>query len=71
MVWCRFQHVLGPRLGFPASFLLWTWLLVCLKAGTSNLPGGLLALHGIDGQLAYAFPSPLSPMFLKPLPSSV
>lgn len=57
MVWCRFQHVLGPGLGFPL-FLLWTQMPACLKAGTSNLPGGLLALQGIDGQLAYPFPFP-------------
>lgn len=55
-VWCRFQHVLGPGLGFPPSFLLWTRLLVCLKAGTSDLPRGFLAFQGVNGQLAYPFP---------------
>ena len=65
MVWCRFHRVLGPGLGFLLSFLLWTRLLVCLKARTLNLPGGLFALQAIDGQLAYPFPFPSFPHVFK------
>lgn len=70
MDWCRFQCVLGPRLGFPMEFFLVDQMLVCLKAGTSNLPGDLLALQSINRQLVYPFPSSLSCMFLKLLLNS-